>query len=74
MNALQQEMSTLNQQIKDANARGDLLTVQKLTEQAQVTMIDLQRLAQQSNQQVDMLANTAQTFQTTTDTILRNIP
>jgi hypothetical protein len=56
LNALQQQLAqlaqqttTLNQQIKDANARGDKLTVEKLTQQSQLSMLRVQGVLNKQN-------------------------
>jgi hypothetical protein len=54
---LAQETSTLNQQVKDASARGDVLTVQKLTEQSQLNMLRAQGLMSKQNAALDQIKN-----------------
>jgi hypothetical protein len=64
-----QELAALNQQIKDANARGDRATVERLTEQSQLMMLKVQQANQKCSEANNLVTNMLHKFQTTSDRI-----
>jgi hypothetical protein len=68
-----QELAALNRQIKDANARGDRPTVEKLTEQSQLMMLKVQQANQKCSEANNLVTNMLHKFQTTSDKISSNM-
>ncbi len=74
LGTLAQNFKTLNTQIATANATGDTSTAKRLSGQAAVDMIALQHLVDQHNQQVNLVSNVMNKFQTSKDKIIGNMP